>query len=350
MKPCPPLPEEDMQHILAHTGVLWEELRGQRVFLTGGTGFFGKWLLESFLHANDIHALGASITVLTRDPASFRASVPHLANHPAVTLLKGDVKTFEFPSGAFSFVIHAATEASAKMIAEEPLAMIDTIVEGTRRTLDFAVAAGARRVLLTSSGAVYGRQPSETTHIAEEATHGPDCLDPGASYAEGKRLAELLGAVYQKLHGIEVKISRCFAFVGPHLPLDTHFAVGNFLRDAMAGGPIRIGGDGTPHRSYLYAADLAIWLWTMLVRAPGGRAYNVGSSDSHSIREIADVVCAVIDPGIAVTVAREPVPGRAPERYVPDVQRAERELGLRAWVPLPEALSRTARWARSLSQ
>ena len=338
---------DDLNHVLAHTQGLWDELRGQRLFITGGTGFFGCWLLESFAWANDTLGLNAEAVVLTRDPDAFRRKSPHLAEHPAITLLPGDVRNFAFPTGPFSHVIHAATEASAKLNAEPPLLMLDTIIEGTRHTLDFTVRARANKFLLTSSGAVYGKQPPDMTHIPEDYPGAPDPLAPNSAYGEGKRLAELLCALYHRQHGIETKIARCFTFVGPYLPLDTHFAIGNFIRDARAGGPIVVKGDGTPYRSYLYAADLAIWLWTILLRAPACRLYNVGSDQAVTILETARAVADSAPQAPAISVAQPPAAG-PPERYVPDISRAESELGLKPWIGLVEAIRHTWRTLETL--
>ena len=343
MLPSAPLPEEDLNHVLTHTRQRWEELRGQRIFVTGGTGFFGRWLLESFAWANRELALGASAVVLTRRPDVFRTEAPHLAACSAIEFLAGDVRSFAFPSGRFTHVIHAATEASAKLNDEDPLTMLDTIVGGTRRVLDFAAQAGTRKLLLTSSGAVYGKQPSDLTHISEEYPGAPDPLDPKSAYGEGKRMAEHLCVLYAGRHGFEVKIARCFAFVGPHLPLGAHFAIGNFIRDAMAGGPVRVQGDGTPFRSYLYAADLAIWLWTILFKGRSQRAYNVGAAEPITIRETAQAVALVGSVPLSMT-AQELLSGRGGCRYVPDVRRAMGELGLRTEIPLQEAVCRTVYW------
>lgn len=339
----------DLDHVLNHTRELWNELRGTHIFITGGTGFFGCWLLESFLWANDQLNLDARITILTRSPASFRAKAPHLAGQEAVSVMEGDVRTFDFPKGEFTHIIHAATEASSKTNDANPLRMLDTIVEGTRRTLNFAKACKAKKFLLTSSGAVYGRQPSDITHIPEEYMGAPDSLAPASSYGEGKRIAEHLCALYAN-SSLETKIARCFAFVGPHLPLDVHFAIGNFIRDGMHGGPIIIKGDGTPHRSYLYAADLVIWLWTILLRGQSCRAYNVGGEESLSIMEVAERVSNGFRPKVQIERRGIPKLQKPLERYVPSIDRAKSELELYPLVDLQTSIHKTIAWADSQHQ
>ena len=347
---APPLPVADLDLILSQTAELWSEVRGRRIFITGGTGFFGCWLVESFCHINRKLGLGAQVTVLSRDAAKFFAKCPHLSNEPALKLHVGDVRDFEFPAGEFAYVIHAATDTTAKPDASRPLELLSTILAGTERALQFAMECGAQKFLLTSSGAVYGRQPPELSHVPEDYSGSPDPGNPASDYGEGKRTSELMCALYQKAaatRGVafEAKIARCWAFCGPHLPLDAHFAIGNFIGDVIGGQPISIGGDGTPRRSYLYAAELATWLWTILFRAPALVPINVGSGHDVSIRELAETVAATLAPATEVSVARRPVPGASPARYVPNVERAEALLGLRVTIELDEAIRRTFAWS-----
>jgi dTDP-glucose 4,6-dehydratase len=334
----------DLDHILDHTRQLWDDARGGRIFVTGGTGFFGCWLLESFAWANERLALGAEMLVLTRNFAAFQKKAPHLANRADIRFQNGDVRELKFPSGSFSHVIHAATEASAKLNDENPGLMLETIVAGTRRALELSVQCGAKKFLLTSSGAVYGSQPSTLARVDEDYAGGPDVANPQSAYGEGKRISELMCAIYSRQHGLEAKIARCFAFVGPYLPLDAHFAIGNFIGDAMAGRSIAVKGDGTPCRSYLYAADLAIWLWTILFRGASNRPYNVGSRNPLTIAQTAEAVSRSLPGNVPVIISQKPAPGQPAQRYVPETLRAQNELGLHQWVQLDDAIRRTADW------
>jgi len=342
----PRLPEQDLDSVLGHVDHLWSDLRGQALFFTGGSGFVGSWLLESLLHADKALALGVRATVLTRSIARMAAKLPHLANDPRVEMIEGDVRHWagEGRHRDFRYLIHGAADASAALNREAPLVMIDTIVAGTRRALEYARDSGIKRVLMLSSGGVYGNVPLSIPNVPEDYAGAPDPLDSYYAYAEAKRMAELLCAVYAKQYGMEIPVARLFAFVGPRLPLDAHFAAGNFIRDAMQGGEIVIEGDGTAVRSYLYAADLAAWLWTVLLRGESGRAYNVGSDEAVSIRQLADITAGVFPGGKSVTVSGRINASNPISRYVPDIGRARADLGLGVWTPLREALSRTVDW------
>lgn len=340
------LPEQDLDGILRRVGPLWSDLRGQTLFFTGGSGFVGSWLLESLLHADAALALGVRVVALTRSAARMAARLPHLANDPRVEMIEGDVRQWaeEGRHRNIRYLVHAAGHASAALNRDEPLVMIDTIVAGTRRALDYARASGVKRVLMLSSGGVYGKVPLSIGKVPEDYAGGPDLMDPFYAHAEAKRMAELLCAVYAKQYAIEIPVARLFAFVGPRLPLDAHFAAGNFIRDALRGGEIVIDGDGTAVRSYLYAADLAAWLWTVLLRGESGRAYNVGSDEAVSIRQLADTTAGVFPGGRPVKVCGRIDASNPINRYVPDIARARENLGLGVWTPLREAVSRTVDW------
>jgi dTDP-glucose 4,6-dehydratase len=288
--------------------------------------------------------LNASVLVLTRNLEAFRKKAPHLASNPAIQFHIGDVRSFEFPKAEFRYVIHAATEASAKLNEEQPTLMYDTIVEGTRRALDFARAVGTKRFLLTSSGAVNGPQPADVPYVPEDFVATPSATTPRNAYAEGKRAAEELCALYARQYGFSALIPRCWAFVGPYLPLDIHFAIGNFIRDALKGGPIKVNGDGTPYRSYLYMSDLAIWLWTILFRGQSCRPYNVGSESDLPISEVARIVAESFQPALGVSIARAANPSQPRQAYVPLTERARNELGLKETISFREGIKRTIAW------
>lgn len=341
-RPRAPLP--DLAEITATAQTDLRALKGARLFITGGTGYIGCWLLESLCHANRELGLDIQAVVLSRQPALFRQQCPHLSNDPAITLLQGDVRDFVFAQGRFTHLIHAATDVVAGSTALETF---EVTVYGTRRVLEFARELGVHEVLMLSSGAVYGRLPHQINRVCEDYNGSHLLDDPDSAYGLGKMISEWLGNTYSNEYGLACKSARIFAQVGPYLALDAQFAAGNFMRDALQGQPFVIKGDGTPLRSYMYATDLVSWLWAILARGKGGRAYNVGSDKAVSIRELAVAIARVA--GLEspdIHVLGQSAQGAAPERYVPDTSRARQELDLSITVPFEEALRRTIAWYR----
>lgn len=317
-----------------------ERLRGKRLLLTGGTGFIGAWLLEIIAHLNQQWGdEPCRVYLPTRDPQSFTQRAPHLASRPEFVFLQGDVRSFAYPDDtACDFIIHAAAPASPRVAAADPLDVSGAIVEGTRHVLALARQLHVERMLFVSSGAVYGVQPPALERLPEEYHGGPDITSPRSAYAEAKRYAELLCALYVDQYHLPVTIARPFTFIGPYQDLNAGFAVTDFIRDGLRGDPLRIQGDGTTVRSYCAAPDLARMLFGVLLDGRPGRPYNIGSDEPISIQELAQRVVRALDAPVTIHVARQAPPDRLPDRYVPDITRIATELGLRPRIPLDVAL------------
>ena len=294
----------------------------RRLFITGGTGFFGKSMLDLRLRMPGAGWAATEWVVLSRDPDVFRAANPQFAKVDGVKWIAGDVRDFTFPEGRFDAIIHAATSAVTTISDEEQTSVI---LDGTRHVAEFAERCGCRTVLFTSSGAVYG---PGTAPVDETAP-----CRPATAYGKGKLAAESLLLE----SGLDVKIARCFAFTGAYLNKDIHYAIGNFMRDCLAGNDIVINGDGTPQRSYLYADDLVEWLFAILERGEAGRPYNVGSDVAVSILELAETVRRVLGTKNDIVVKGAPQ-GGPPSVYVPEIGRAREELGLDVRIGLEEAI------------
>ncbi len=340
----------DLDEIFRRVGDLWMEFRGQRIFMTGATGFFGKWLLESFLLADLRLGLNIEIVVLTRDSTPLLKAMPHLANCGRIYFQHGDVRSFDFPEGRFDTIIHmATTSAEATFGGEKPLEKFTTSALGTQRILEFAVRCGAKRFLLTSSGNAYGPIAKGSPPISESHIGAPDIENPvGSALGEGKRVAELLTRIYAENHGFEAKLCRCFTFIGPYLQTDLHYAAGNFIRDAAAGMPIRVKSDGSPLRSFLYPTDLVVWLIHLLLRAPSGRLYNIGSDEVVSIRALAESISRQSGSPVIIESNRATPATASPDTYVPDISRITQELGLSREVSLEKAIARTLAFQKQL--
>lgn len=336
--------KDDLDHILTHTRDLWEELRDQRIFITGGTGFFGCWFLESFAWANDRLNLNATALVLSRNPEAFEKKAPHLYHHSAIQFHKGNVQDFDYPEGRFSHLIHGAVYQQPANETPGNLAMVNEMLTGTKRVLDFCVRANIKKMLLVSTGAVYGKAPSPLEKIPEDFSGSYDPTVSAGAYHHVRRMMESLSVLCAEENHFESKIARCFAFIGPYLQLNGRFAVSDFILDALSNKSITVKGDGKAVRSYLYMADLAIWLWVVLFRGLTCRPYNVGSELPITIRELAEAIANESAPPLRVSILKHNNTGVAPDHYVPDTARARSELGLQQNIPLPAAIRKTMQW------
>lgn len=346
----PALPKEDLDLILSKTSSFWRRYRGARFLLTGGTGFIGNWLVQAVQHANDTLGVRIHLCVPTRNVNRALQIRPLVYERTDITLIGGDIASFDLPPGPIDLCLHAATDVVGSASTSDRLKLFDSIVNGTRHVLDLARERGAGRLLLTSSGAVYGPQPANISHLPETYPGAPDPLQLASAYGHGKRTAEWLTTAYAhqlETQGFGASIARIFALIGPGMPLDASFAAGNFVRDALAKKAIAVQGDGRTVRSYLYMADLCIWLLRLLEDGESGAAYNVGSERAVSILELATHTSSIAGVPDAPTVLQPLRHSEVPQRYVPDTLKARQSLHLEELTPLPLALQKTLRWART---
>ena len=312
------------------------------LFVTGGTGFFGKALLRFWQNNPEVIKAYKKITLLSRNPKKFVSKHWNLLDGLNVNLHKGDIMLPDtLPDDrSISHVIHAATDSTiGPQLA--PLEKYFQIVTGTQNILDFVVQKKVKRMLLTSSGGVYGPQPEDMLKIPETYCGMPDPMDANAAYSVSKRTAEHLCALYADKYKVEFVVARCFAFIGQDLPLDAHFAVGNFIRDAFYGKEIVVNGDGTPVRSYMHQDDLALWLMHILKYGQAGNAYNVGSDEAIMIADLAKLIRDLIAPNKAIRVIGINDVNNRKNRYVPNVDLAKRTLGVDVSIPLESAIAKT---------
>lgn len=318
------------------------------LFFSGGTGFVGRAVLRYIAARAEAgrEAPFGQVVVLSRDPGRFLRQYVEFQRLPWLQFHEGDIgKPGSLPRDArFTHVLHAAAD-STDAAHLTPLERADQIVLGTRNLLQFAVDCAAKRFLLTSSGGVYGRAPAELAAFPEHFDGMPDPLSVANVYGVAKRYAEHLCALFHEQYGIETVVARCFAFVGEDLPIDAHFAVGNFIRDALFREEIVVGGDGSPVRSYMDQSELARWLLALLERGAAGTAYNVGSPEAVTIAQLAHLVRDLLAPGKTVKIRSqgESATRAGRNRYLPDVTRAANELGLVNEVALADAIVRAAR-------
>jgi dTDP-glucose 4,6-dehydratase len=338
----------DLDYVLERAGQDLSRWRGARLLLTGATGFVGSWLLDSILHANRHMGLDARVVVLVRDVNRLPRRA---ASSEHVVPVVGDIRTFHVP-GMLDGVMHCAASSRAPFGVGDgaPRTMAHTIVGGTTRVLDLAAASGNIPFLQVSSGAVYGPAQAVRKPLREELTSGPDITNPRSAYAEAKRMAETLCSIAASGGGPAATIARCFAFAGPRVPLDAHFAAGNFVADVLEGRPVRVQGDGRAKRSYLHPADLTVWLWAVLSRGQAGRAYNVGSERPVSILELAQATAAAGGPGHGVVVEGGSPDAGAGDFFVPSTSRIRSELGVEEGISLEDGLRRTLDWYRGASE
>ena len=326
----------------------YKKLKNKIFFITGATGFIGKWILGALLLANDKFSLNLKIYILSRNPELFKSKNKIFGNHASVFFLKGDIRKdldtrliSKLPY-QFDYFIHAASDVATKI---SPMQMLDACTNGTKKILDLAKLINAKEFLLISSGAVYGTQPNDMISLNENFLGNMNWKDIDSfAYGLGKINSELLTKEYANKKFFKTKIARCFAFVGPFMEMNKNFAIGNFIKDAAEGKKIEIKGDGSAIRTYLYAGELSIWLLEILINSKKNSIYNVGGSEQISILNLAKRVANLINPKASVIIKNDNNVNKKSSNYIPDINHIKKELNLIPKINLDQSIIQTYEW------
>ena len=340
----------ELESCVLRLGSRLEPLRGAAVFLTGCTGFIGKWLVETLLCANDLLGLNCRLHLLTRSHQKFFQSMPHVAGRDDLATVAGSL--LDAPESAFPAMDYVVHGANLVVLPTQEWAAdhcrLATL--GTERLFRLAASRGCRAALLLSSGAVYGTQAlAQSPPFAEEPQPLTERIHESVLYGETKRFTELFAVALGQQCNIRVSVARCFAFCGRHLPLNSPHALISFIKDACAGREILIRGDGLAQRSYMYGSDMAEWLLAMLVHGPHGQALNVGSEQAVSIGDLAQLV-QKLHCGGSVRILNETVSANAPSVYLPDTKLTRATLRVKETVSLEQGLANTLEWFNNSDQ
>jgi nucleoside-diphosphate-sugar epimerase len=288
------------------------------LLIIGGTGFFGKSILDLFIRGGLQNYGVKKIIIVARHIDEFKLKYPELIND-YVQLISLDISTCNSLPDA-DLVIHAAASSNARDYIIEPNRHRSNIEVAT---FNYCELAGKyhrnAKIVYCSSGAVYGQQPNNVDSMAEDFPFQDvnEMVEYKRDYAIGKRISE---NAIQKLGvaGLNVSIARCFAFYGKYLPRDQHFAYGNFIGAAEQGKNIEVHAKHQVIRSYMQADEMVHSLMQIALEAnPKCPIYNVGSGETIEIRDLAKKIADQYGVGVNINE----IENNNVDRYIPDISK-----------------------------
>lgn len=329
--------------------VVMAKFKGKRIAVTGGTGFVGSWIAEMVAALNDEYSLGISLDLYARHASSWASKYPHLSERNDIFVRVQDVRSpFTFEKDV-NYIIHAAGIPDNRVHASDPVRVEQTTVFGTANVLDSASQLGSLEHLINLSSCLVNGAPTRPGAIAEHDYFPVGSGQLHQVYADSKRASESLTAVYRSQFRLTLSIMRPFTFIGPYQGMDRPWALNSFLNDAIQGRNIRVHGDGSARRSYLYGSDAAWWLFTALVKGSNGAIYNLGGSEVISHVDLIKLICNQSSLKHQLIFNIPSLRTKNQDDLFPDLSYTTKQLGVSQTCSLVRAIEKTWRWNSELS-
>jgi UDP-glucuronate decarboxylase len=355
----------DLDHIVDALEEELQAMAGSSLLITGGAGFLGYYLVQSMLHFNERSPRDAvRVTVYDNYIRGMPGWLQDLSGNPNLRLVKHDI-TGPLPKDmeSFDYIIHGASIASPTYYRKYPIETMDANVGGLRRLLDHCAerqdsSSSVKGFLFYSTSEIYGDPTPENIPTPETYRGNVSCTGPRACYDESKRYGETLCVNFARYRGLPVSMARPFNNYGPGLKITDRRVLPDFARDVLAGRDITMLSDGSPTRTFCYAADAIAGYYKILVRGTPGDAYNIGVDGPEiSMAELAEMVVKEARDlfGYKGRVVRRESPERDylvdnPNRRCPVIDKARREIGYDPAIGIEEGLKRSMLWYRDNQQ
>ncbi|MBI4489961.1 MAG: SDR family oxidoreductase [Deltaproteobacteria bacterium] len=303
-----------------------------RVLITGGAGFIGSHLCESFLERGD------EVVCIDNFSTGSQENVASFFSHPRFTFIDQDVTRFIQVEGSLDLVLHFASPASPVDYLEMPIQTLKVGSLGTHNALGLAKAKKAL-FLLASTSEVYGDPLIKPQR--EEYWGNVNPIGPRGVYDEAKRFAEAMTMAYHYYHGLDTRIARIFNTYGPRMRMRDGRVVPNFIAQALRGEGLTVYGKGTQTRSFLYIDDLIRGLHRLL-ESNYHLPVNLGNPREMTVLDFAKKILELTR-SLSPVIFR-PLPQDDPQVRQPDISKARELLGWEPQVPLEEGLSKTIQY------
>lgn len=323
---------------------VFSKLQNQTIYVTGGTGFVGKWIAELISYINESSDYNIKLYLSGRDVEKFTKEVPHLYKKKYIQLIPQDIRNLHDLPKDVNYIIHAAGSPDNRDHVSQPLRTLEIFYKGTLAVFDASTRLPElKKIVHMSSHMIYGKNEGEK-NINENFSGVLENSNINQVYTESKRITETLCSIYKSNFKLPILILRPFAFIGPYQGLEKPWAINNFIRDGILGGPIRIFGNGLTVRSYLYASDMAAWILKSLILGEVGESYNLGSNEGISLDDLADKVRKLINGNIEILSKSSRENYSHLSRLVPEIQKITKSLQVKETYTLDESISRTIVW------
>ncbi len=323
-----------LDFILKKISPLKSQFKNKSILVTGASGFIGKWIILLLLELNTKYNYEIKIYFLTRNKKKFLKLNKEFNKSNQIIFIENNILNLDIKKYDFNFIFHLAGDLNKKN--HNKLLQYDEIVTGSKIVFDYSKINNKVKILFLSSGAVYGNFEKKIYHKNSDTVDFNKVLHN--TYAYGKLSAENYAKFLHSFNKSKIKIARCFTLVGPYQMIGKGFAIVDFISLAIKDKNIKINSPLKVYRSYMFVADLIIWLIFILLKGEDGKVYNVGSDKPILLLDLAKKIVKLTNSKSKVIPNRKSLNNEKIQFYIPDIEETKKTFNLDLWTDIDQSI------------